>query len=430
MTLEITPSDEASRAAVEAVTRDSYGRLLAVLAVWTRDIHAAEDALAGALSSALVAWASRGVPSNPSAWVLTVARRRLIDEHRRLSSDRERAGRFGHELQRRAISATAPAEPDEMQIPDERLRLLFVCAHPAIDPAVRAPLMLQCVLGIDADRIAGACLIAPAAMRQRLVRAKAKIRDACISFDLPAADRLPGRTADVLDAVYAAFTLGWDAALGAGEAPDATTAGLETPGSLADEALHLARLTASLMPSDPEALGLASLLGLVHARQAARRSPRGEYVPLATQDPSLWDTAMIEHAEGLLRQAASAATPGRFQIEAAIQSAHIHGVRSGTTDWPVIIDLYDLLLRTRPSLGALLGRAAAIAEGQGVHEGLRALDALDPATLRTHQPYHAVRGMLLLRSGQLVPAGEHLRLAAGLTHDPAVREFLLATIAG
>ncbi len=402
---------EAGRAAAERAARLSYGRLLAYLAREWRDVAAAEDALAEAFAQALSTWPSSGVPANPDAWLLTVARRGLI-----------RAGRKARTGER--LQSTLDALQDEREagarddlIPDERLRLMFVCAHPAVDPAARTPLMLQTVLGLDAARIASAFLVAPSAMGQRLVRAKAKIRDAGIAFRIPEPEELPDRLDAVLQAIYAAFGTGWDAVGGA----DGTRA------DLAGEAIWLARVVCGLLPEEPEALGLLALMLHAEARRPARIAQDG-FVPLGEQDASLWRTDLSGEAEGLLRRAAAHERPGRFQIEAAIQSVHAERARTGRINWAAIAALYDLLVRLAPTAGALVARAAAIGEARGAAEGLAALGPAE-AALATYQPYWAVRAHLLAGAGDLDGALRAYERAAGLAEDGRVRAFLLARAA-
>ena len=293
---------EAVHEAIKAVARESYGRLVAYLAARTRDVAGAEDALGEALLAALEVWPRDGVPPKPEAWLLTTARHRLIDRAR-------------HERMRAASLPTLELlteESDEAasadKFPDERLKLLFVCAHPAIDPSVHTPLMLQCVLGLDAVRIAHAFLVSPATMGQRLVRTKAKIRDTRIAFEVPEERELPLRLEAVLEAIYAAYGSGWEDA-----------AGVDPRGrGLADEAIRLSRLLIQLMPLEPEARGLVALMLHCEARRPARRAADGRYVPLSEQDVRLWSKPMIEEAELELTAAAKLGRPGRFQLEAAI----------------------------------------------------------------------------------------------------------------
>ncbi|WP_137126055.1 RNA polymerase sigma factor [Roseomonas sp. HF4] len=401
-------SDAAARAAAEAVARTQYGRLVAWLARRTRDIAAAEDALAEALRAALETWPARGVPDAPEAWLLTVARRHIG----------RRARHSG--VQAAAVSALAmladEAARDAPDMPDERLGLMFVCAHPEIEPALRAPLMLQAVLGLDAARIAGAFLVSPAAMGQRLTRAKARIRDRGLRFEVPGLEDWAPRLGAVLDAVYAAYGSAW---------PDMAGVDRRLTG-LAQEALHLARLLAALLPEEPEARGLAALILHCEARRAARRDAAGHLVPLTEQDPGAWDAALAAEAETHLAAAARAGRAGRFQVEAAIQSAHAARGVMGGTPWAAIVALYDLLLRVAPSAGALLGRAAAVAEARGAAEGLALLDAAAGEAPPAWQPLWAVRAHLLARLGRAAEAREAYDRAIGLTSEPGERAFLQA----
>ena len=398
---------EAAARAAEAAARRSYGKLIAFIAARTRDVAGAEDALSEALAAALADWPRHGVPRTPEAWLLTVARRKLIDAARR----RRLADSAAEQLQ-----LLGDDEAPQAEVPDRRLGLLFACAHPGIDAAVRAPLMLQVVLGFDAATIASAFLVAPATMGQRLTRAKAKIRQAGIAFEVPGAGALHERLQAVLDAIYAAYAEGWSDPQGA----DARRR------NLADEALWLARLVASLLPEEGEALGLLSLLLHTHARRAARRSAAGDYVPLGEQDPVRWDGALIDEAEALLTKAhACGPGIGRYQLEAAVQSAHAVRRLTGRTDWAAIERLYDALCQLTGSPVAALNRAVALAETRGPGAGLAALEALagDPR-LALYQPYWAARAELLARSGAHAAAQAAYRQAIGLEPDPAVRRFL------
>lgn len=403
------PEGEAARRTIELAARQSYGQLLAFLAARTRDLAAAEDALADAFAAALAAWPVQGVPAAPAAWLLKVARRRAIDAARR---GRTRAAADAP-LRLLAEELRAAGEVGT-EIPDDRLRLMFACAHPAIDPAARAPLILQAVLGFDAGSIASAFLAAPAAIAQRLVRAKRKIRDAGIPFREPAADEMPERLQAVLEAIYATFAEGWSDPLG-------STGGRS---ELAAEAIWLGRLVGSLLPAEPEALGLLALMLHAEARRPARRDAGGDYVPLAEQDPRRWDAALIDAAEAALRDASAVGRTGRFQLEAAVQSAHAARRLSGCTDWAAIVALYDALAATTGSVVVAINRAVALAELRGPDVGLRALDGLhaDPR-LAQYQPYWAARAGLLARSGDSGAAAAYDR-AIGLADDPAVRRFL------
>jgi len=387
------------------VARRSYGRLIALLASRDRDIGGAEDALADAFAAALRDWPGAGVPGNPEAWLLTVARRRLIDAARRRHTAEEAAAH----LRLAAEELDAPDAGSSGE--DERLLLMFACAHPAIDPSLRAPLILQTILGFDAAAIASAFLVSPATMGQRLVRAKRKIRDAGIPFQLPDQGELAGRLEAVLDAIYAAFAEGWsDPAV---------------VGGLADDAIWLGRHVASRLPGEAEALGLLSLMLHARARRDARRGADGSYVPLAEQDPARWDGAMIEEAEALLSQASRLPGTGRYQLEAAVQSVHAARRSAGVSDWRAILALYDALLRMTASPVVAVNRAVALAECEGAGAGLAALDALAlERRLEAYQPFWAARAELLARARDAAGAGAAYTRAIGLETDPAVRAFL------
>ena len=395
--------------AAEAVARASYGKLIAFLAARTRDVPAAEDALSEAFAAALADWPVSGIPRVPEAWLLTVARRKLIDAARRRRSGDEAAPTL-------ALIAGELSDPDEADaIPDDRLRLMFACAHPAIDAGVRAPLILQTVLGFDAASIASAFLVAPATMGQRLVRAKLRIKEAGIPFRIPDEPELRERLDAVLEAIYAVFAEGW-----------LDPAGTDTRlRGLAGEAIWLGRLVASLLPDEPEALGLLALMLHAEARRPARRSRSGAYIPLAEQDTRLWEERLMGEAEALLGRAAGLGAIGRYQLEAAVQSAHAVRRRTGGSDWPAIERLYDVLLEITQSPVVAINRAVAVAETRGEAAGLAALDALGgDRRLLEYQPYWAARAGLLARSGAVEAACLAYDQAIGLEPDPAVRRFL------
>jgi RNA polymerase sigma-70 factor (ECF subfamily) len=397
-----------ARSAVEQAARDSYGRLVAFLAARSRDVAAAEDALADAFEAALETWPLCGVPQKPEAWLLTVSRRRLIDNARHVRVHTDAAPTL------RAAAEEAQELATSMVFPDERLKLMFICAHPAIAAAARTPLMLQTVLGLDAARIASAFLGRPTAMGQRLARAKGKIRDARIRFELPEARELPARLDSVLEAIYAAYGSGWDDAAGA----DPRCKGL------AVEAIDLGRLLLRLMPAEPEAQGLLALMLYCEARRGARRSAAGGYVPLSEQDLALWSKPMIEEADGLMVAAGQTGRIGRFQLEAAIQSVHARRAATGGTDWESIALLYEGLVHLAPTIGALVGRAAAFAEARGVAAGWALLEALPAEAIKTYQPYWALAAHLLSRMGRGDEAASAYNRAIGLCEDAAAREFL------
>lgn len=403
----------ATQAAIEAVARNSYGRLVAYLAARSGDIAGAEDALSDAFGAALRRWPEDGVPDKPEAWLLSAARHRLIDAARHAQVRRKAEPQLRLADEAEQVATMHPA------FPDERLKLLFVCAHPAIDLAARTPLMLQTVLGLDAARIASAFLVSPAAMEQRLVRAKTKIREARIPFRVPDPPEWDERASFVLDAIYSAYTTGWQSVIDAGA----------THHAFAREAIAIGRTFVQLMPDEPEAHGLLALLLHCEARRAARSTREGKFVPLDRQDTALWSRPLIAEAEDHLRAASAFKRIGRYQLEAAIQSIHAHRAVSGVIDWKEIALLYEGLVRLAPAIGAQVGRAIALAEAVDVATGLAALDAMPASRTANYQPWWAARAHLLRRLGRQGEAREVFERAASLTDDPALRAYLLETAA-
>lgn len=443
---DASAAEHAARAA-----RQSYGRLIAWLAWQWRDIAAAEDALADAFATALERWPEDGVPASPEAWLIAVAKRNLLQAARRQRRADDPALRAMFPADDAAVD-TPPA------FPDDRLRLMLVCAHPAIDASVHTALMLQVVLGLNAAQIASAYLVSPDAMTKRLTRAKAKIRDARIRFEEPVASDLVERVQAVLEAIYGAYVLDWSSgvASGAGSgyaiatgsaaqraAPDAT-------GDLADEAVYLAELVVAQLPQHAEALGLLALLWLCESRKAARLDTAGAFVPLDQQDTQRWDQHLIRHAEARLAQAAALHQPGPFQIEAAIQSAHCERAVTGVTPWPGIVRLYQHLLALAPTVGAQIGHAIAVANaesgargdasstasrnassnaGEGVRAGLKLLEEIDATSVAAHQPWWAALAHLRARDGQRDAAAHAYGRALALTSQPVLQRYLAAELA-
>ncbi|KUL22367.1 RNA polymerase sigma factor [Actinoplanes awajinensis] len=387
----------ASRAA-EHAARDSYGRLLALLATSTNDLAAAEDALADAFEQAVRTWPERGVPANPDAWLLTVARNRLRDLWKSAGFQRTVALDT-------ALDVTAPAADPEA-IPDRRLELMLVCAHPAIDSTVHTPLMLNTVLGCTAEQIGRAFSMPATTMATRLVRAKRRIKAAGIPFRIPDRGDLPDRMTAVLEAVYGVHVIDWG-----------TTGPQERP--LPTEAVHLAEVLTTLVPADPEAHGLAALIQLSTARSAARLDERGRFVPLADQDPASWDRSLIDRAHRHLRAAHARGQLGRFQLEAAIQAVHCARTATAPTDWESLLGLHRVLQEIAPSRGGAVALAAVSAEVHGPAAGLALLT--DPGRF---QPAWVTRAHLLAKLGRAAEAVSAYDTAISLTHDHAEREHL------
>jgi RNA polymerase sigma-70 factor (ECF subfamily) len=407
---EGVPGPAARSAGVAA--RDSYGRLLALLAASTSDLAAAEDALGDAFERALLTWPSQGVPGSPDAWLLTVARNRLRDQWK--------SARVQRTVPLDAAQDTL-AHIDEIDVdsvPDRRLELMLVCAHPAIERAIRTPLMLNTVLGFTAEQVGRAFSVPSSTMATRLVRAKKRIKAAGIPFRIPDRADLPARMTSVLEAVYGAYVIDWATGPQARQLPS--------------EALHLAEVLTTLVPGDPEARGLAALIELSAARAPARVDAGGRFVPLAEQDPSLWNPNLISRAHEHLRAAHARGQLGRFQLEAAIQAVHCArnqggGGAAGGTDWPALLTLHRILHAIAPSLGSGVALAAVTAEVDGPAAGLAALDALleeSGEQGRRFQPARATRAHLLGRLGREEEAIAAYESAISLTHDAAERQYL------
>ena len=396
-------SESNAQARAEDVARAAYGKLVAMLASRSGDIISAEDALADAFVAALKTWPTRGIPDKPEAWLLTVAKNRRTDQARR-------DARLVITDKANDMADAQAIEPEEAQL-DERLKLLFVCAHPAIDEAIRTPLMLQTVLGLEAEQVAKAFLVSPTAMAQRLVRAKKKIKSAGIPFVIPEPEAYPDRMGAVLEAVYGAYAVDW----------------LEGDGDISHEAFFLANILAELAPDNAEALGLTALIGFIEARRDARIDD-GVLVPVPEQNVALWDTHLIEHSVSVLTLAslkrAPQSMPGRFQLEAAIQSVHAARSVTGQTDWRALSQLYQGLLQTYPSIGAAVSRAAVVAEDAGPSEGMKMLELIDYDGLESYQPFQAVRAHCLAQLGRTAEAAKAYGKAISLCTDRPSQRWL------
>jgi predicted RNA polymerase sigma factor len=412
--MAIVMVDERATSEVILNARRSYGRLLALLASRSGDLAGSEDALAEAFAQAIEAWPNKGVPTNPEAWLMAVAKNRQLDVWR------SAAHQTSVPLIEEEVEDMLVTDVDHDAIPDERLKLLFVCAHPAIDSALRAPLMLQTVLGIEADAIGAAFLVPTATMAQRLVRVKRKIKEAGIPFETPSQSDMPERLESVLEAIYGAYSIGWQDWLGTsdegGNGPDE---------SLAEESRYLANLLAQLLPDEPEVLGLASYVALASSRRDARFDAAGNFVPLDQQDTSLWNAERIAVGERLLQTAGSMGKFGRFQLEAAIESVHINRKQSGITDWASLALLYEGLLRLAPSAGAAVARAVAVGHAQGYSQGLAALEQIPGEIRLRFQSAWVAKSHLLEIGGFKVDALIALDRAIELTKDAKLAEHLV-----
>ncbi|REE68744.1 RNA polymerase sigma-70 factor (ECF subfamily) [Paenibacillus taihuensis] len=394
---------------IERTAREAYGRLLSYLAVNWRDLQAVEDAIGDAFLAALETWPQVGVPDKPEAWLLTTARRRLIDRARRT---RVSDGALPTLL---AMSEDTPFMiSSNASFPDERLKMMFLCTHPAIDPVMRTPLMLQTVLGIDAARIASAFIVKPSTMSQRLTRAKAKIRADRHTFEMPDAEEISERLEPVLEAIYAAYGSGWD---------EATIADSPRRG-LAEESIYLGKLLLPFASREPEVYGLLALMLHCEARREARQDDEGNYIPLTEQGCAQWNQSLILEAERYLHNASQAGRVGRFQLMAAIQSVHAQRLRTGRIEWEAIAQLYEGLIHIHPTLGALVGRAAAVAEAYGTERGIALLEAIPSEEAVNYQPYWALSGHLYKVMHRDEEAIHAYSLAIGLSTDVSVRQFL------
>jgi len=401
-----------------AVFRREAGRCTATLIRVLGDVDLAEDAVAEAFAIAAERWPVTGTPENPGAWITTTARNRAIDRLRRESTrdDRQRAA---HRLQELHVDPDDRPDLDELDalvdvVPDDQLRLMFLCCHPAIAPDARVALTLRLLGGLETAEIARAFLVPEATMAQRIVRAKRKLRDNHASYRIPSAGELPARLPVVLAAISLIFT----------EGHRATSGDALVRADLSEEAIRLGRLLVELMPDEPEAMGLLALMLLTDARRPARVAADGSLVRLADQDRSRWDRGRIAEGHDLVRACRRRGRPGPWQLQAAISAVHAAAPTAEATDWGQIVALYDQLLALRPDAVVAVNRAVAVAERHGPAAGLAALDAVDADAAAGYQGFHATRAELLRRLGRAAEAVGAYDRALALTTNGAERAFL------
>jgi RNA polymerase sigma-70 factor (ECF subfamily) len=407
--------NSAAKTVAESVFRQEYGRIIATLIRISGSFDRAEEAMQEAFASALISWPEKGIPQNPAAWITTAAHRKLIDQVRREKTRVDKQDAVTYETRTATSSANDDSDEVSKPFPDDRLRLIFTCCHPALKPEAQVALTLKTLGGLTTGEIAKAFLITEPTVAQRIVRAKRKIEEAGIRYEVPSAERLPERLASVQAVIYLIFNEGYVAATGK----------QLIRADLCTEAIRLARVLCELLPSEPENLGLLALMMLHDSRRDARVNTAGELVPLEDQDRSLWHAGQIQEGTCLVEQALRAGAVGEFQLQAAIAAVHAEAKTAAETDWRQIVALYNVLSRINPSPVVLLNHAVAVAMSESLAQGLALIEELEStAQLDSYYLYHAARADILRRMSRREEALHEYKRALTQTTNTVEQQYL------